>query len=419
MNKMLGYGWYVLSTQAYFLLVKLLAPFHNRAKLLAQAQKKSWQLLQQANIQKSDYTIWFHVSSLGEFEQGKPIMIALKQLKPEAKIVVSFFSPSGFLAKQNDAAVDTFLYLPFESKSTAQKWVQAIQPNLALWVKYDFWHQYLAALHQQNIPVFLVAAQFRASQVYFKPWAVFQRSTLQLFNHIFCQNKASQVLLGKFGLNQNSLSGDNRYDRVKDYAHQQESIALIDYFKQSKTTLILGSSYTEEEALLAHFLGSEKTSFKTIIAPHFIAENRLLEIEKTFPNSCIRYSQLKENTNVNDKPILIMDNIGYLARLYRYADLALVGGGFWENGLHNTLEPCAFGMPIGFGPKIKRFPEAQELVVLGLATIIPDKEAFSTWLKLYLNKQTERLQKAHQCRQFVAENAGATERVMQHIKAYL
>jgi 3-deoxy-D-manno-octulosonic-acid transferase len=419
MNKMLGYGWYVLSTQAYFFLVKLLAPFHKRAKLLAQAQKESWQILHQANIQKSDYTIWFHVSSLGEFEQGKPIMIALKQLKPEAKIVVSFFSPSGFLAKQNDAAVDTFLYLPFESKSTAQKWVQALQPNLAIWVKYDFWHQYLAALHQQNIPVFLVAAQFRASQVYFKPWAVFQRSTLQLFTHIFCQNKASQVLLGKFGLNQNSLSGDNRYDRVKDYAHKQENIALIDYFKQGKTTLILGSSYAEEEALLAHFLGSEKNSFKTIIAPHFIAENRLLEIEQTFPNSCIRYSQLTENTTVDDKPILIMDNMGYLARLYRYADLALVGGGFWENGLHNTLEPCAFGMPIGFGPKIKRFPEAQELVVLGLAKIIPDKEAFSTWLHLYLNKPTERLQKAHQCRQFVAENAGATERVMQQIKAYL
>jgi 3-deoxy-D-manno-octulosonic-acid transferase len=419
MKKRLGYFWYTLSTQAYFVLVKILAPFNERAKLLAQAQQKAWPLIWQSNINPKDFTIWFHVSSLGEFEQGKPLMLALKQAKPDCKIVVSFFSPSGFLAKQNDPAVDTFLYLPFESKKKAALWVQTIQPNIAIWVKYDFWHQYLQTLHNQKIPVFLIAAQFRPQQIFFKKWAVFQRSTLALFTHIFCQNKNTQTLLNTFGLNLNSHSGDNRYDRVKDYATKLESIPFIADFKNNQTTLILGSSYTQEETLLAQFLGSNSTPFKTIIAPHFVNEKRIMEIENMFLNKTIRYSQVSAQTEWNKFSILIIDSMGYLARLYRFGDLAFVGGGFWENGLHNSLEPCAFGMPIAFGPKLKRFPEAQELVSLGLATAINDQKQFNHWLQTNLTTPEARLEKAVKCRQFVAENAGATNRVMAHIQPYL
>lgn len=419
MKKRLGYFWYSLTTQSYFVLVKILAPFNERAKLLAQAQQKAWPLLHQANLNPADFTIWFHVSSLGEFEQGKPLMVALKQAKPECKIVVSFFSPSGFLAKQNDPAVDTFLYLPFESKKNAAAWVQVIKPKIAVWVKYDFWHHYLQALHNQNIPIFLIAAQFRPQQIFFKKGAVFQRSTLALFTHIFCQNKNTQSLLNSFGLNLNSLSGDNRYDRVKDYAAKLESIPFITEFTDHKTTLILGSSYNQEENLLAQFLGSNNSDFKTIIAPHYVNEKHLTEIEKTFLNQTIRYSLVSAQTEWQKYNILILDSIGNLARLYRYGDLAFIGGGFWENGLHNSLEPCAFGMPIGFGPKLKRFPEAQELVSLGVANTIKEQSEFNQWLQSHLENPALRQDKAAKCRKFVAENAGATARVMEHIQPYL
>ena len=419
MIKLLGYISYVFGTQAYFLLVKFIAPYNKRAKLLIEAQHKAWQLIDKIPHQASDYTIWFHVSSLGEFEQGKPLMIALKEAMPPCKIIVSFFSPSGFLAKEKDSSADYIIYLPFESKKNAQRFIQTIQPKLAIWVKYDFWHQYLYELNQQHIPVFLIAAQFRAKQVFFKKWAVFQRSTLAMFTHIFCQNQSSQNLLNQFNITQHSLSGDNRYDRVKDYASKLEDIPYIEAFKNNTSTLILGSSYKEEESLLAYSLFKLSDPLKIIIAPHFVDEKRLAEIEENFPHKTIRYSKVSDQTNFQEYTILIMDSIGFLARLYRYGDLALVGGGFWENGLHNSLEPCAFGMPIAFGPKLRRFPEAQELVDLGVASIVSHQKEFNDWLSKHILDEQLRKEKAFKCKQFVKEHAGATQRVMAVLKNYL
>ena len=419
MNKLLGYGWYLVGTQLYFLLVRLIAPFNNRAKLLVKAQTQAWKLIENIPNRATDFTIWFHVSSLGEFEQGKPLMIALKKAKPDCKIIVSFFSPSGFLAKQKDPSADHIVYLPFESKKNAQRWVQSIQPKLAVWVKYDFWHNYLLEINKRQIPVFLIAAQFRPTQIYFKKWALFQRSTLQLFTHIFCQNLRSQNLLNQFQLTQNSLSGDNRYDRVKDYALNLENIPFIEAFKENTCTLILGSSYIQEERLLAQFLATSTVHCKAIIAPHFTDETRITEIEKNFKNTAIRYSQVSDQTVWKNYRVLIIDSIGLLARLYRYGDLAFVGGGFWENGLHNALEPCAFGMPIAFGPKLRRFPEAQELVSIGVAQVIGKQVDFDQWVTTHVLDKKMREEKVIACRQFVSENAGATQRVMDIIGPYL
>ncbi|MCG9879884.1 MAG: 3-deoxy-D-manno-octulosonic acid transferase, partial [Bacteroidia bacterium] len=335
----MGYIWYWLSTKAYFILVHLLAPFNRRAKLLSKAQKNALTALKQTTFSNTDFVVWFHVSSLGEFEQGKPIMLALKNAKPNLKLVVSFFSPSGYSAAEKDPIIDKILYLPFESKKNAETFIQCIKPSLAIWVKYDFWHEYLSALKQNSIPVFLVSAQFRPNQIFFKKWAFFQRSTLQLFTHIFCQNQSSLQLLKSFGLNQCSVSGDNRYDRVKEYANKLEEIPFIDAFIESKPCLILGSSYAVEEDMLLHCL-PQLSNVKIIIAPHFVDENRLQEIESKFGASCVRFKQLNEQTLYNNYSVLLIDRIGLLARLYRYGTLALVGGGFWENGLHNSLEHC-------------------------------------------------------------------------------
>lgn len=414
----MGYFWYWFSTKAYFLLVHILAPFNKRARLLSSAQKNALEAIKQIKFKDEDFVIWFHVASLGEYEQGKPIMLALKQAQQNVKIAVSFFSPSGYNAAQNDPIIDAIFYLPFETKKNAKIIVNQIKPRFAIWVKYDFWYEYLNALHQNSIPVFLVSAQFRPNQIFFKKWAYFQRSVLHKFTHIFCQNASSQQLLNQFGLNQNSLSGDNRYDRVKEYASKLEEIPFVKDFLENKPCIILGSSYSIEEDMLQQCLPLNKEC-KIIIAPHFVDEKHLQEIESKFGDTCIRFKQLSAQTEYSKYNVLLIDRIGLLARLYRYGYLAFVGGGFWENGLHNSLEPCAFGMPIAFGPKLRRFPEAQELVKQKLAKEIKTKQELHNWILHYLNNPQEQQEKSLKCKLFVEENAGASERVMQVLKKHL
>jgi 3-deoxy-D-manno-octulosonic-acid transferase len=286
---------------------------------------------------------------------------------------------------------------------------------MAFWVKYEFWFHYLNQLSIKKIPVYLIAAQFRPNQIFFKPFAFFHHRILHLFNFIFCQTHVSESLLDKIGMNKHIFTGDNRYDRVIQNTQNFQEIKTIHAFKNNQLTLIAGSSYAIEEQMIAYALQQQNKRLKCIIAPHFVGEERIQEIQKLFGAKAIRYSLIMEHTQVENFQVLIIDQIGLLSRLYRYGELAFIGGGFWENGLHNSLEAAAFGMPIAFGPKLRRFPEAQDLVQLGFATTIQHKEDFSQWLSNYMNNEHERLSIAKNCRQFVFSNKGATEKVMQNI----
>ncbi|MDZ4668426.1 MAG: glycosyltransferase N-terminal domain-containing protein [bacterium] len=415
MLRKIGYISYLISTQAYFFLVRLISPFNARAKLLCDGQKNILQTIKAGELNQHKKTIWFHVSSLGEFEQGQPVMEALKAQYPDHRLVLTFFSPSGYEAKKNDPIANAVYYLPFESKSNAQQLISILNPSMAFWVKYEFWFQYLYQLNKNNIPVYLLAAQFRPNQIFFKPYAYFHAHILRLFNFIFCQTHLSETLLEKIGITQHLFTGDNRYDRVIQNTKNFQEIQHIQAFQNNQITLIAGSSYVIEEQMIAHAFNQQNIPFKCIIAPHFVGEERIYEIQKLFGNYAIRYSKINEQTIIEDYQVLIIDQIGLLSKLYKYGQLAFIGGGYWENGLHNSLEAAAFGMPLAFGPKLRRFPEAQDLVEMGFGTTIQNKEEFNNWLSTYLTNEQSRLSIAKSCQEFVQSNKGATQKVMQKI----
>lgn len=413
---MLGKLSYLLSTQAYFLIVKILAPFNKRAQLLYNGQKGLLKKFEDFAIGNTKQSIWFHVASMGEFEQGKPIMEALKKEYPECKLVVTFFSPSGFENRKNDPICDAVFYLPFESKRNAELVVNCLNPIMAIWIKYDFWFEYLNALTHKNIPVYLCAARFRKDQIFFKTSGNFQRSILKQFNYIFCQNESSKVLLNAIGIFNCSVSGDNRYDRVYQTVQHSEHLPIIEKFKGTDFLLIAGSSYEQEESFLEFAFLKLSKSFKIIFAPHFVESKQINSIENRFANDCIKYSECSIETNFSNKKILIIDSIGLLAKAYRYGDAAFIGGGFQENGLHNTLEAATFGMPICFGPKIKRFPEAAELIKEDIATIVHDKNEIANWIEKLLSDKKYQKEIAQKSREFIERNIGATEKVVEFIK---
>ena len=343
-------------------------------------------------------------------------MEAMKHAYPDCRLVATFFSPSGYEVLKNDPLCDGIFYLPFESRRAAKFVIKCFNPKMAILIKYDFWYYYLKALHQNQIPVYLCAAQFRKGQRYFKSYASFHQKFISQFDYYFCQNQESKELLKSIGIENSIVTGDNRYDRVYQLLQNSEKLPLIDKFKGDSFLLIAGSSYEVEEELLSYAIENVKHEFKVIIAPHFVDTKRITTIEKKFGESAILYSQLYDHTDNIDKKIVIIDSIGLLAKIYRYGNAALIGGGFWEKGLHNSLEAATFGMPISFGPKIKRFPEAKELVKEGIAEIVMDKISFSNWLNQLLAEPNRCKEVSEKSRKFVSKNVGATQMVLDKIK---
>lgn len=413
MNKII----YTLATKAWFLLVKSVKPFNNRARQLVEGQKGLLEKYEAYRKSTSKRSLWFHVSSLGEFEQGRPIMEALKKEYPDRNLVVTFFSPSGYELKKNDPLCDAVFYLPFESKYNAKFVLTCLNPEIAVWIKYDFWYYYLRVLHKYKIPVFLCAAQFRKSQAFFKPYGRFQRKILKQFNYIFCQNQTTKDLLDSIGLTKSMVTGDNRYDRVYQTLQEAETLPLIEKFKGTDFLLIAGSSYEREERILEGVFAKLFCSFKIIFAPHFVDQAHIQSIEKRFGNISILYSQCSNETDFTGKKILIIDSIGLLANVYRYGNAAFIGGGFKHNGLHNTLEAATFGMPICFGPVVKRFPEAYDLINAGVATIVNDKNDVLNWLQKLVCDKIYCEEIAIKSRAFISVHLGATKKVVESIKA--
>lgn len=412
-----GYWWYSLSTQSFFLIAKLISPFNGRAKLLVNGQKNLIQTIIEKESSLSQSSIWFHVSSLGEFEQGKPLMEALKKNYPQYRLVVTFFSPSGYQNKKNDAVADAIYFLPFENKKNASLLVKLLKPKLAIWVKYDLWFHYLHALKKAKIPTLLIAALFRPSQRFFKTNAPFQKSLLFHFNAIFCQNENSINLLKQIHYKPAILSGDTRYDRVTETLKGANNLKEIEVFKGNKLLLVVGSSYLQEEEIILNSKIHLNPNLKIIIAPHFTTEKRIKEIKDRFGESSISLSEYVGNEHqFHQKRVLIIDKIGLLSRIYKHADFAFIGGGYWENGLHNILEAACFGMPICFGPKISRFPEAMELSELKLCQLIRFQSEFDNWVKEMLNQSDKRKILSEKTQQWVQQKTGATKIVLDWIE---
>ncbi len=397
----------------YGLGIKVAALFNPKAKLLIEGRQQVFQALSAFKKNEASQCTWVHCASLGEFEQGRPLIEALKQDDENHQIVLSFFSPSGYEVRKDYAYADLVVYLPADTKKNAAAFINAICPDLAIFVKYEFWHHFLTTLQQNQIPTLLVSARFRKGQAFFKWYGSFYKSILKNFDHLFVQNKASVDLLQSININNVTLAGDTRVDRVMKIAQNKKSFLLVETFCNTQNILVAGSTWAPDEALLAQLLTVAGADFKMVIAPHEIDENHLLKIEALFPNQSVRYSKA-DKTNVLDAKVLIIDNIGMLSSLYQYGRIAYIGGGFGK-GIHNTLEAVAFGTPVIFGPQHEKFDEALELIERKAGFCVRNDDELKNVFNMLQN--TSFYQNANKSGlNYMEEMSGATEMIMEFLR---
>jgi len=364
----------------------------------------------------NDKTVWMHCASLGEFEQGRPVLEKIKELYPSYKIVLTFFSPSGYEIRKSYQGADAVYYLPMDGEINATSFINKINPSLVIWIKYEFWYYYLTALKEKNIPVLLVSGIFREGQPFFKWYGTIWRKMLGSFHTIFVQNELSFEILKKNSLSRNVIvGGDTRFDRVIGISQKNDPLppALINFCK-GKKVLVAGSTWIEDEKVLLHYT-KVHPEINFIIAPHEIQKENLLSIKKYFGEP-VFYSQMHEGKDPADKHVLIIDNIGMLSRLYKLADITYVGGGFGEDGIHNILEAAVYCKPVIFGPVYEKFAEAKELLERGGAFSIDNALELEALLdKLFTEKEV--LQKSGgEAGYYVHQHKGATVKIMSYIE---
>lgn len=382
-------------------------------------RKQTFQIIA-SGISPEDKTIWFHCASLGEFEQGVPIMESLRTTHPDHKIVLSFFSPSGYENKKNTPLADVVVYLPMDTRSNAEKFIDKVHPSLVFFVKYEFWPNYLVELKRQEISTLLISGVFRENQVFFKPYAGFMRKALDSFDHFFLQNQASKELLAAIGLNNTSVSGDTRFDRVSRQIEMDNTLDFIDRFKKDNLCIVCGSTWEEDQDLLLEYINQAPEQVKFIIAPHIIDAAKISALRKKIHKQTALYSQTiaKGNLeNIETAQVFIIDTIGLLAKIYSYADIVYVGGAAGEKGLHNILEPATFGVPIVIGKNYSKFPEAIKLRSLaGLFSVKNSTECKSILSKL-VEDSSFRNKTGMICGHFVDSNTGATKKIVAYLKS--
>lgn len=394
--------------------MRIVALFSKKIKLFVDGRKDVVHILGK-NISTSHKTIWFHCASLGEFEQGVPIMEEMKKAKPGHKIIVSFFSPSGYEIKKNTSLADVVVYLPMDTPSNAKRFIDAIHPSLSIFVKYEFWPNYLLQLKKKNIPTLLVSGVFRDNQIFFKPYGGFMRKALKSFNHFFLQEENSVKLLNSIGFKNTTLSGDTRFDRVSHQIEMNNTLKFAKEFKGDSLCIVCGSTWPEDEAVLLDYINSAPRNVKFIIAPHKIEQSKIEAFtEKLYKQKVILHSQ-KDDVNLAEYSVLIIDCIGLLTKLYSYADIAYVGGAMGRTGLHNILEPATFGVPIIIGKNYNEFPEAIRLRNLaGLFSISNPLELSDVLTKL-VSDANYRKKTGMISGHFVNSNTGATNKVLDYI----
>ncbi|PWT98170.1 MAG: 3-deoxy-D-manno-octulosonic acid transferase [Bacteroidetes bacterium] len=366
---------------------------------------------------KSGPTIWMHCASLGEFEQGRPLLEKIRQNHPSARLIVSFFSPSGYEVRKNYQGADHIFYLPLDGPSNAKNFIDLINPNLVLWIKYEFWYHYLKQLNQRNIPVLLVSGIFRPGQAFFKSYGGFMRNMLGYFSHFFVQNGESDSLLKTLGLGEKvTISGDTRFDRVIAIAERFTPVPAVEKFCEGHKVIVAGSTWTEDEEEWTHYVRTHP-EIRFIIAPHEIEEDNIKSLKKEFKNYILYSELIAEETNAdNGRNVLIIDNIGLLAKLYRYADITYVGGGFGDDGIHNILEAAVYGKLVIFGPVFDKYFEAEEMLDEGGAITIDSALQLEAELNRLWENESEIKSSGEAARNYVYSKAGATNFILDYIQ---
>ena len=396
-------------------LLKIVALFSPKMALFVKGRKDVFKTLE-AKIQANDKSIWFHAASLGEYEQGLPVIEKIKEKYPSHKIIVTFFSPSGYEVRKNNTVANCTVYLPLDTQKNAKQFIELTNPELVFFIKYEYWPNYLNELKKRNIKTYLISGILRENQAFFKWYGGFYRKSLDAFDFFFVQNESSKQLLQSLGHQNVLVSGDTRFDRVSTILEKNNTLDFIAEFKDNKITVVVGSSWPKDEEIIAQYINEySNENVKFIIAPHNIKAEQIAKLKALITKPTALFSE-KENQSLSDQHVFIIDTIGILTKIYSYADIAYVGGGFGNPGIHNILEPATFGIPIVIGPNYSHFAEATALVKLeGCVSIANNKDLLETFDDL-IYKPDIRFQKGAICRQFVQQNKGATAIILNHLQ---
>lgn len=396
-------------------LMKLIALFNTKIKLFVDGRNDVFTKLK-SSIKSADTVIWVHCASLGEFEQGRPLIEKLKLNFPSKKILLTFFSPSGYEVRKNYEVADVVCYLPLDTTFNAKKFLDIVHPETAIFVKYEFWPNYLKVLKNRKIKTILISGIFRENQVFFKWYGGWMRKSLQAFSHFFVQDSVSEKLLNSIHFSNVTVSGDTRFDRVFEITKQDNQLNFINHFINSKHTLVAGSTWKEDEVLLVDYINNNATeNEKFIIAPHNIHQQEIQQLKKSISKSTILFSE-KEGKNLEEFQVFIIDTIGILTKIYSYADVAYVGGGYTKSGVHNVLEPATFGVPIIIGPNYYKFNEAIELVKNEACFMVDNSQKLSVLLSEFLLPKGKRIEAGKRAQNYVLDKTGATNKILNYLK---
>jgi len=410
---------YRCGVRIYFALLWVASFFNSKASLFFSGRKNLFENLKRHLPEKNSPLVWFHAASLGEFEQGRPVIEALKRARPDIRVLLTFFSPSGYEVRKGYSVADYVSYLPVESVANIRRFYDIANPAMAIFIKYEFWKGFIEEAKRRNIKLLSISAIFRPNQLFFKSYGGFFLKTLEQFDHLFVQNSISSHLLRSAGIQQVTIAGDTRFDRVKEIRSQAQKIAIAQAFKAGELLIVMGSVWPQDMEMIYPAIKKLSPKVRFIVAPHQIENGFLIEIEEKSGVPSVRYSAAEAETVANFR-LLLIDNIGMLSSLYGYGDIAFVGGGF-RGGLHNTLEPAVFGVPVVWGhhEKNDKFDEVQGLTAFGGGIPAKSQEDLTLIFSQLTGDEQLRLETGSKAASFVGQNTGATSKIMEYLIAKL
>ena len=407
---------YSLAIYIYMFCVNLVAIFNRKARLLMVGHSKTYDILRRS-INEGDNVIWFHAASLGEFEQGRPLIEKIRENHPEHKILLTFFSPSGYEVRKDYKGADVICYLPFDTKLNARKFMRIAKPKMAFFIKYEFWQNYLSELHRRGVPTYSVASIFRPNQIFFRWYGHKYRNVLRTFAHLFVQNQESVDLLKTLGITNTTIVGDTRLDRVLQIREAAKDLPMCEAFESSRVqgdknsrdyVVVAGSSWQPDEDIIIDYFNRHPNQ-RLIIAPHVVSESHLAEIESKLQRPAVRYTQATAKTAA-EAHCLIIDCYGLLSSIYRYATVAYVGGGFGA-GIHNVPEAAVYGVPVIIGPNNKKFREARKLIDLGGCFEINNSDDYATVIDTLISQPASLTKASTASADYIKANAGAVDMI--------
>ncbi|WP_241480631.1 3-deoxy-D-manno-octulosonic acid transferase [Psychroserpens mesophilus] len=406
---------YNLGIHILSFILKALALFNDKIKKGVEGRKKTFEILKNHLI-PNDKTIWFHCASLGEYEQGLPVFESIRKKYPAYKIVLTFFSPSGYEIRKNTPVADVVVYLPLDTKGNSRRFLDIVNPEFTVFIKYDIWPNILNELKRRQGRAILISALFRKNHSYFKWYGNHLRKAIRAFEHIFVQNENSKMLLEDIDITNVTVSGDTRYDRVSNQLLQDNTLNFISDFKGDSLCIVIGSSWPEDEALLIPYINKNASKdLKFIIAPHNIQNTQIKNITTKLEPDYVLFSDM-QNQNIKDAPVFVMDTIGLLTKIYSYADMAYVGGAMGTTGLHNILEPAVFGVPIIIGSNYDKFPEAELMIKNGGVFSVNNFNILEKKLNELVKNSDKRVQLGSLNKTFIQKNKGAVNQITDYIR---